>query len=128
MSREERIVTRFMDAINAHDLAAMAALMSADHQFIDSLGQVLAGKDVVSEAWRGYFGFCQDYWVRPAQVFRERDRVAVFGEAGGTVGGSVWRTPAAWLARAGEGCVTTWQVFADNKPVYDILARMSGVP
>lgn len=123
MSREELVVTRFMAAINAHDLAAMAGLMSADHQFIDSLGQVVAGKDAVREAWQGYFAFCPDYWISADQVFHQRDRVAVFGAAGGTIGMRPWRVPAAWLARAGEGCVTSWQVFADNKPVHDILAR-----
>lgn len=125
MSREELVVARFIEAIDAHDVAAMATLMSADHQFNDSLGQVLAGKDVVLEAWRGYFAFCPDYRIAREHMFREGDQVAVFGVAGGTIGGSAWRTPAAWLARAGEDCVTSWQVFADNKPVYDILARGS---
>jgi ketosteroid isomerase-like protein len=128
MSREEHTVAGFMEAINAHDVAAIATLISADHLFVDSLGHALAGKDAVSAAWRGYFGLCPDYWIDVDQVFHERDCIGIFGAAGGTIGGSSWRTPAAWLARASDGCVTAWRVFADNKPVYDILARMNEVP
>lgn len=128
MLRQERIVTQFLQAINSHDLETMATLMSADHQFVDSLGRVIAGKEAVREAWRGYFEFCRDYWVRSEHMFCDGDQVAVFGEAGGVVSASAWRTPAAWLARAGDGCVTTWRVFADNKPIYDILGMASGVP
>jgi hypothetical protein len=35
-----------------------------------------------------------------------------------------WRIPAAWLAVVNNGKIQRWQVFADNKPVYDILAAM----
>ncbi len=34
-----------------------------------------------------------------------------------------WRTPAAWKAVIRDGKVMEWRVFADNKPVYEILAR-----
>lgn len=125
-SREEQLVTRFIEAINAQDLAALVALISHDHQFIDSLGRVIAGADAVREAWRRYFEFCPDYWLEAQHVFREGERVAVFGVAGGTVRQNAWRTPAAWLACVGGARLSSWQVFADNRPVYDILARTSG--
>jgi ketosteroid isomerase-like protein len=44
-------------------------------------------------------------------------------EAGGTIDGVSWRTPAAWKAVIRDGKVVEWRVFADNKPVYEILAR-----
>jgi hypothetical protein len=34
-----------------------------------------------------------------------------------------WRIPAAWKGSVRDGKVAEWRVFADNKPVYDILAR-----
>jgi hypothetical protein len=43
--------------------------------------------------------------------------------AGGTIDGVAWRTPAAWKAVIRDGTVLEWRVFADNKPVYEILAR-----
>jgi ketosteroid isomerase-like protein len=49
--------------------------------------------------------------------------VLASGEAGGTIDGIPWRTPAAWKAVVRDGKVTEWRVFADNKPVYEILAK-----
>lgn len=45
------------------------------------------------------------------------------GEAGGSIDDVAWRTPAAWKAMIRDGKVTEWRVFADNKPVYEILAK-----
>jgi hypothetical protein len=49
--------------------------------------------------------------------------VLAVGEAGGTIDNVPWRTPAAWKAVIRDGAVLEWQVFANNKPVYEILAR-----
>jgi hypothetical protein len=54
---------------------------------------------------------CPDYWMLAA------------GEAGGTIDGESWQTPAAWKAVIREGNVLEWRVFADNKPIYEILKR-----
>jgi hypothetical protein len=73
--------------------------------------------------------------VTHEEVLGDGKVVAVFGAAGGTIaagaGGSAalpengkWRTNAAWLAVVENGLIKKWQVYADNKPVYDILAAM----
>jgi uncharacterized protein (TIGR02246 family) len=120
----------FMAAINAHDAEKLLALMTDDHAFIDSLGNTVSGRDKLRAAWQGYFAFCPDYWVTHEEVFEQRNMVAVFGAAGGTiaVAGKLppenkWRTPASWLAEVKDGRLKSWRVYADNKPVYDILAR-----
>jgi ketosteroid isomerase-like protein len=124
------IVLQFMACINRHDVDALAGYMSADHVFIDSLGQSVAGRDRMKAGWRAYFEFCPDYRVSHEEAFAQRDRVAVFGAAGGTIaaGGGLppenrWRASAAWLAVVDGGLIKQWRVYADNKPVYDILAR-----
>jgi ketosteroid isomerase-like protein len=123
-------VLQFLECINQHAVDALAALMTDDHVFIDSLGQSVTGREKMRTGWRGYFAFCPDYWVTHEEILAGGDRVAVFGAAGGTIaaGGSLaaenkWRTTAAWLAIVGGGRVQQWQVYADNKPVYDIIAR-----
>jgi hypothetical protein len=80
--------------------------------------------------WLNYFAFCPDCWVLHEQIIPSGDLVAVFGAAGGTiaVNGTLpshnkWRTPAAWLALVDRGLVKQWRVYADNKPVYEIMAR-----
>ncbi len=66
---------------------------------------------------------CPDYWIRTDHVMEEGDTVLAVGEAGGTVDGVSWRTPAAWKAVVHDGKLAEGRVFADNKPVYEILAR-----
>jgi ketosteroid isomerase-like protein len=61
---------------------------------------------------------CPDYWIRT-----EDGVVLAVGEAGGSIDDVAWRTPAAWKAMIRDGKVTEWRVFADNKPVYEILAK-----
>ncbi len=101
----------------------MVALMTTDHVFVDSLANRTQGAASMEAAWRGYFGMCPDYWIRADQVMVEGDAVLAVGEAGGTVDGISWQTPAAWKALVRESKVAEWRVFADNTPVREILAR-----
>lgn len=110
-----------MASINQRDVDPVAELMTEDHLFIDSLGKQIRGRDKMRAGWRGYFAFCPDYWVSHEDVFANGNRVAVFGSAGGTIKGTPWRTPAAWLAVVEDGHVKEWRVYADNKPVYDLM-------
>jgi ketosteroid isomerase-like protein len=114
---------RWLTAINTHDVGALAALMAPDHVFVDSLGNRVSGAGSMEAGWRAYFALCPDYWIRGDQIMMEGDTALLAGEAGGTVDGQSWRIPAAWRAVISDGRVVEWQVFADNKPVYEILAR-----
>jgi ketosteroid isomerase-like protein len=125
----------FLDLINQHDVDKLAEYMSEDHVFIDSLGQSVSGREKMRSGWRGYFAFCPDYWVSHEQIFPSGTLVAVFGAAGGTIAvegrlspENKWRSSAAWLAVVESGLVKQWRVYADNKPVYDILARSKPNP
>ncbi|MGD0297199.1 MAG: nuclear transport factor 2 family protein [Bryobacteraceae bacterium] len=120
---EIETVLEFMNRINQRDVDKLAELMSEDHIFADSLGNQVKGREKMRGGWRGYYGMCPDYWVSHEEIFRNGNSVAVIGAAGGTIKGSQWRTPAAWLAVVDQGQVKEWRVYADNKPVYDILAK-----
>lgn len=130
-------VLLYMDRINQHDAEKLVELMSDDAEFIDSLGAKMSGRANLVKGWKGYFAFCSDYWVSHEEILGNGKIVAVFGAAGGTIasganaGGaaalpenSKWRTNAAWLAVVENGLIKKWQVYADNKPVYDIPAAM----
>jgi len=128
-------VLKFMTCINQHDVDTLAGYLSEDHIFIDSLGQSVGGREKMRSGWRAYVAFCPDYWVSHEEVFPSGKLVAVFGAAGGTIAAAgklppenKWRTSAAWLAIVEGGLVKEWRVYADNKPVYDILARSKRVP
>lgn len=123
-------VLQFMDRINQHDVDKLAELMTEDHVFIDSLGNSVRGREKTRAGWRGYFAFCPDYQVSHEEVFENGNIVAVFGSAGGTIAANgkpppenKWRTSAAWMAVVEKGLVKEWRVYADNKPVYDIMGR-----
>jgi ketosteroid isomerase-like protein len=123
-------VLEFLRCINQHDADKLAEYMTEDHVFIDSLGQPIGGREKMRSGWRAYFSFCPDYWVSHEQIFPSGQLVAIFGAAGGTVAAAgalppenQWRTTAAWLAIVENGLVKQWTVYADNKPVYDILAK-----
>jgi ketosteroid isomerase-like protein len=117
------IFKQFVIAINHHDVKELAALMTADHVFVDSVGNRAHSAKSMEVGWRGYFAMCPDYWIHTDYVLAEDNVVLAVGEAGGTIDGVSWRTPAAWKAVIRDGKVMEWRVFADNKPVYEILAR-----
>jgi ketosteroid isomerase-like protein len=114
---------RFVAAINSHDVPALIALMPPDHVFVDSLGNRADGVSFMEVGWRGYFSMCPDYSIQTDDVIAEGATVLAVGQAGGTIDGVSWRTPAAWKAVVRDGKVAEWRVFADNKPVYEILGR-----
>jgi ketosteroid isomerase-like protein len=116
-------VLEFLHRINQRNVDKLAELMTEDHVFVDSLGNQMRGREKMRAGWRGYYTMCSDYWVSQEEIFENGNRVAVFGAAGGTIGANVWRTPAAWLAVVEKGLMKEWRVYADNKPVYDILAK-----
>jgi len=113
----------FLDRINQHDPIKLAEVMSEDHVFIDSLGRTMRGRDAMRQGWRSYYAMCPDYRVSHEEIFTKGNVVGVFGTAGGTISGNGWETPSAWRAVIENGLVKEWRVYADNKPVYDILAK-----
>jgi ketosteroid isomerase-like protein len=128
-------VLGFLDRINQHDADKLVEYMTEDHMFIDSLGQSISGRENMRSGWRGYFAFCPDYWVLHEEIFPSGNRVAVFGAAGGTLAAhgklppeNKWRASAAWLAIVQGDLIKQWRIYADNKPVYDILARSKPTP
>ena len=123
-------VLSFIDRINEHDEDKLADLMTADHVFVDSLGNAIKGKEKVRAAWKSYFAFCPDYRISSDEFLQNGNIVGAFGTASGTVtaNGELppenrWKIPAAWKVVVASGLVRGWRVYADNKPVYDIMAR-----
>ena len=117
------VFRQFVAAINQQNVAAIAELLTQDHLFVDALGNTVRDAGSMETGWRGYFTMCPDYSIRVDYVMSDGQTVLAAGEAGGTIDATAWRTPAAWKAVVSEGAVAEWRVFADNKPVYEILAK-----
>lgn len=121
---------RFVERINAHDVDGIAGLLSDDHRFIDSLGNVFVGRATLERGWRAYFAMVPDYTIDVAAVVEDGPAVVLVGTAHGTYSpggelrsGGRWSTPAAFRARVCDGLVTEWQVYADNEPIRQLMAK-----
>jgi ketosteroid isomerase-like protein len=125
-------VERFVDRINGRDVEGIAALMTADHRFVDSLGSATVGQEVMREGWRQYFQMVPDYHINITRTFADGAEVALIGSAGGTYSregrlnpADGWQTPAAWRVVVRDGLVAEWHVYADNEPIRQRMSRTS---
>jgi ketosteroid isomerase-like protein len=123
------VVKQFVEAINSHDVPAIAALMTPGHRFIDSLGNVVECRQTMQEGWKGYFTMVPDYQLLLNKHFKlgesqEEVELVCTGTARGSYSsdgtiqaGSEWSTPVAVRALVRDGLVDEWQVYADNEPI-----------
>jgi ketosteroid isomerase-like protein len=106
-------VVEFNDAITRRDLAILGSLMTDDHTFVDSSGNVISGKEVVLEAWRRFFEAFPDYRNVWTQLVRGGDGLIAIGR-------SVCASqpeldgPAIWAANVRGNKVSEWRVYEDT--------------
>lgn len=122
------VALAFVDRINCHDVAGLAALMAEDHRFVDGLGQELRGREQMEQGWRGYFAWFPDYSITVENALSDGNVVVLLGTAQGTYAknrnappDNHWEIPAAWKAVIQNECVAEWRVYADNEPVWKIM-------
>jgi ketosteroid isomerase-like protein len=135
MDRAGHITREFIAAINDHDAQWLSTLMTENHEFVDSLGERVRGREAMAQGWAKYFKWMPDYRLEIDNVLVHGDIVGLFGTASGTytVDGQLrpenaWRIPVALRAVINGERVQKWQIFADNKPVYEIMARTAARP
>jgi hypothetical protein len=128
-----QVAQAFVERINSRDVDGLAALMTEDHRFIDSLGQVVTGRETMRQGWKYYFAMVPDYKLAPDSWVSDGPVVVMLGTAGGTYSpDSVqtperkWSCPAACRARISGALVAEWQVYADNEPLRQVMKAHSG--
>jgi ketosteroid isomerase-like protein len=121
-----------VNAINTKDLDGLAALMTDDHRFVDSLGIVVSGAEQMRDGWEAYLLMVPDYRVDVRETYCAKQAVVLLGTARGTYTAdgtlrpeNAWETPGAWRALVRGECVAEWQVFADNEPIRQRIAAHS---
>jgi hypothetical protein len=119
----ETVVGHFIARINARDARGLVALCTPAHVFTDSLGGRLSDRVSLERGWAGYFSLFPDYRIEVERMMSDGERVLLHGWAAATHGksGRSWRIPAAWRAVVAGELIAEWQVYADNKPVYEIM-------
>jgi ketosteroid isomerase-like protein len=125
MSNLDSLLRQFVARINAHDAAGLVQMCTADHVFTDSLGNRMSGTAQLEQGWDWYFAMFPDYRIDIQTVAVAGATVLACGIASATHAptGGAWSIPAAWRANIANGHIAEWQVYADNKPVYELLAR-----
>lgn len=120
---QQTLAVGFVDAVNSHDIDAVAALLSDDHVFIDARGNRTQGRDTVCEGWAVYFSWFPDYTIELTDVLESGNVVALFGFASGTYRdtGRRWEIPAAWKAVVDGDTLREWQVYADTAPQFESM-------
>ena len=120
----------FVALINDHNADEMGSLMTPDHAFIDAHGNKIAGKENMIEGWRQYFKMFPDYWIAIHEVTEKEDTVYGFGTASGTFAGHIagephnfFKIPAAFRAEVTGEKIKVWQVYADTKIPFEIIAK-----
>jgi uncharacterized protein (TIGR02246 family) len=124
----EGVAHSFLLAINHQDVERLAGLMTPDHRFIDSMGNVTRGRAAVRTGWEKYFAMVPNYSIAVDETLSSGPVVVMLGVAQGTLasegGGlptpppeNLWKIPAVVRAFVEDGKVAEWRVYADVEPV-----------
>jgi uncharacterized protein (TIGR02246 family) len=126
----ESVVQAFIRAINRQDVDAIADLLTEQHRFIDSLGNLHEGRETLRRGWTKYFEIVPDYTVAIEETMCNGPVVVMLGEAQGTFAphgklepGNHWTTPTAFRAFVQDGKLAEWRVYCDNDPIRQRMAR-----
>lgn len=128
-----QIAQAFVDRINHQDADGVAKLMTEDHRFIDSLGQIMTGRDTMRNGWQYYFAMVPDYKLTADSWLTDSMVVVMLGTARGTYSPDgvrsperKWSCPAACRALICGALVAEWQVYADNEPIRQLMKAHAG--
>ncbi len=123
-----KIALDFIESINTGNIDKLFHLMSNDHEFIDSQGNRSIGNENIKKAWIGYLDLFPDYKIEITDTFHNDSIISLFGYASGTYknlkneeNSNFWRIPAAWKVIVKDEKIESWQVYADNIIVMDII-------
>ncbi len=117
----------FVEKINEHDIDGLGELMSEDHRFIDSMDNIVTGREEMIKAWKGFLSWFPDYRITVLNTLMSGDSVGFFGRAKGTFckkrpgARDRFDITASWRARIKDGKVIEWQAIADNEAVRAII-------
>jgi ketosteroid isomerase-like protein len=126
---KKQVFQNFVNAINEHNVNKIFSLMTDDHKFIDSQGNVVLGKEQMKYGWIGYFQLFPDYKIEIKEIFLNGDTIAAFGFACATFQGlsdkkeNYWHLPVALKAIIKNEKIQLWQVYADSKIPFDIINK-----
>ena len=126
LNHSAAVVRDFIRTINSHLVEKLLQTLTDTHRFIDSVGDVVEGRDALRNAWSDYFTLFPDFKIHVTDLLVQDEVVVVVGQATGSVNlgaeePCAWELPAAFKATLKGSLIAEWQVFADNEPVRRLL-------
>jgi ketosteroid isomerase-like protein len=125
----ESVAQAFLRAINRQDVDRLSEHMAHNHRFIDSLGNIVEGREKMRGGWAAYFRMVPDYSIAIEEFYQGDSVVVMLGMASGTFTNdgkldpaNRWQTPIAIRASIDDGLVAEWRVYADNEPIRKLMA------
>jgi ketosteroid isomerase-like protein len=123
-----KTIESFVHQINLQYVEGIYSLMTDDHVFIDNIGNKFEGKEMMREAWKGYFSMFPDYKITVTESMEDGNDMLLCGIAEGTYKNhkekdAHFKIPAAWKAIVENGKIKLWQVFADTKVQFDVMEK-----
>ena len=106
-------VLQFNECITNHDVESLSRLMTDNHKFIDSAGNIVESKENIVKAWIEFFAMFPDYKNTFHMVKSEDNLVIIVGYA-------YWSEEnkydeAIWTAKIENDLVAEWCIYYDTK-------------
>ncbi|MBD3192598.1 MAG: hypothetical protein GF308_18300 [Candidatus Heimdallarchaeota archaeon] len=115
----KNIALRFNEQINNRNLEVLTQLMTKDHRFIDSSGDIVEGQEKMKEAWRKFFELYPDYQNIFSEIKVQENLVIMVGHS--ECSEKVLQGSAIWTAIIRDDLVAEWRVFEDTEEVRQAL-------
>jgi ketosteroid isomerase-like protein len=102
----------FNEQINNQDLHTLTDMMTENHTFIDSEGDVVQGREEMSNAWKEFFVSYPDYRNIFTRLESRGNLVVIMGYSECSY--TPLHGPALWTALIEDGKVSEWRVYEDT--------------
>lgn len=107
------LAKRFVAAVNAHDVDAIAGFVTEDFTYIDSLRAGIVGRDKMMAATRVLMELDPGFGIEVEAMSYSEPYVLMRGWANSS-NPDFGRRRAVWRARCEDGLIAEWQSWADG--------------
>jgi ketosteroid isomerase-like protein len=105
-----RIAGQFIDAVNAHDLKAIAAVVDERCKIIDVRGAWMEGRETCVEGLGRFFEIDPDYRIHVESIGRNGDNALITGHV--TARDPQFATTRLWRALTDDHYLQEWQSYS----------------
>lgn len=108
-----KVARQFIEALNAHDLAAIGEIVGEDCRIIDARGDWMEGRETCLEGLGRFFELEPDYRIEVESVGRNGDNVLINGRT--TAHDPSFAAATLWRARVDGRHVHEWQSYSHSR-------------